>query len=180
MHAMAHTICTMHAIACHFQRHAGGAAARQQQGSLDSEDSCQVLPTSPAVLALLYSPLRAATPGYGGELLDNPKLLVGLMSGIAVIDTHTYDLVQMHYFRGGGQWVRDAATAAGSAPSLVQAAQGVPELGIAGVCAFGVDPKDRHLVCCVAGEYEPEVGVLALVPELHTGGPMSSLFVPCF
>lgn len=57
---------------------------------------------SACVQRLYYCPLRTPLPdGDTGLLSESAKLLVGTMRAVAVVDTHTYEVLQAYYFKGG-------------------------------------------------------------------------------
>ena len=84
------------------------------EGGWDDGGGAPVASSSACVLSLMYSPLisSAAAAEELGLLGESPKLLVGTTRALAVMDSHTYEVVESHFFRGGAPGLADVASVA--------------------------------------------------------------------
>lgn len=68
--------------------------------ALDNSFDGPPLLLSNSILQIYYAPLCSPSPDR--LLGESPKLLIGTMRALAVMDTHTYDLVQGYFYSGSG------------------------------------------------------------------------------
>lgn len=145
---------------------------------------------SGSIYSLYYSPLRTSVPdGETGLLAEAPKLLVATPLGAAVVDTFTYDVMQVHHFGAappaGGAGRGRAATAPGRSRSSGHAAASndsssssgagggrycpQPEVDPPGHFAFGLAPDGACIHCCTLSASGGAVAVLSLTPVPDQG-----------
>ena len=78
------------------------------------EEGAALISSSACVLSLMYSPLVASALESEelGLLGESPRLLIGTTRALAVMDSHTFEVVESHFFRGGAPGLAEIAAAA--------------------------------------------------------------------
>lgn len=137
-----------------------------------------------SVITLYYSELVAASDQQDGDpqqcrhqqlLQEQPLLLVGTPRALAVVNSHTYEIVQAHFCGSDAQLAHYQAAASsvpyqtkqspsGMKSRMARLYKGMPFCEPVGAICFGVATNQSQLCCCVAAAYSPAVSMFGLVP----------------
>ncbi|KAJ9518706.1 hypothetical protein QJQ45_018714 [Haematococcus lacustris] len=166
---------------------AAAAVAAEAEADAVVLAACGTAPQSPiltayALTSLAVDPtfLRVAVGAADGvvrvfDLATLPAcrcVQVGTMSALAVIDSHTGEVVQAHFLRGGlpqlSLLLPGPSQGPAAPPGPPRAAELLSDVSVAGAYALGLPRHQRFMYCCMAAAYSSDITILSLRPLTPT------------